>query len=88
MVLGRNEPIKADLVFLDPPYRFLDERPEDLRQLAEHLVKSHLNDEGIVVFRHDTADSLELPLLRRYDHRPYGAMTIELLEPVPRDARA
>src|SRR4051812_35820357 len=28
---------KVDLIFLDPPYRFLGERPEELQKLAKHM---------------------------------------------------
>ncbi len=70
-----------DLVFLDPPYRFLNERAENLRQLARRLVSDHLTPGGTVVFRHDAQDTLELPGLTRYDVRQYGSMTLELLRP-------
>jgi 16S rRNA (guanine966-N2)-methyltransferase len=68
----------ADLVFLDPPYRFLAERTDDLKALARRIV-AHLNQDGTVVFRHDASDNLELPELVRYDQRTYGSMMIELL---------
>ena len=72
--------VRADLVFLDPPYRFLRERPGELRELASSLASSHLAVEnGIVIFRHDARDRLELPPLVRYDERTYGGMTIEFL---------
>src|SRR4051794_16354686 len=32
----------VDLVFLDPPYRFLRERPEDVRRLASAIAARHL----------------------------------------------
>src|SRR5215218_4314277 len=32
----------ADLIFLDPPYRFLRERPDDLRRLVMLFVEAHL----------------------------------------------
>jgi 16S rRNA (guanine966-N2)-methyltransferase len=70
---------KASLVFLDPPYRYLDERVDDLRKLSESLASRHLSPGAIVVFRHDSNDSLELPCLIRFDQREYGGMTIELL---------
>ena len=70
---------KAALVFLDPPYRFLVERPEPLKQLAERLVEAHLAPEGVVVFRHDAADALALEPLRTFDQREYGGMAIELM---------
>src|SRR4051812_11785069 len=54
---------KATLVFLDPPYRFLNERADDLRSLAATLAGRHLTPEGTVVFRHDARDSLDLPAL-------------------------
>jgi 16S rRNA (guanine(966)-N(2))-methyltransferase RsmD len=75
-----NPQEKVDLVFLDPPYRFLRERPEDLRRVASRL-RNHLNPGGLVVFRHDANDQLDLAPLVCSDHRDYGGMTIELLTP-------
>jgi 16S rRNA (guanine966-N2)-methyltransferase len=68
---------KTDLIFLDPPYRFLRDRPTDLQQLAARLSQS-LNPDGTLVFRHDAADQLTLPLTP-YDTRTYGNMTLEFL---------
>ena len=69
----------ADIVFLDPPYRFLRDHSDEILQLALHLTHNHLRDDAIVVFRHALADTLELPKLERYDLREYGEMSIELL---------
>jgi 16S rRNA (guanine966-N2)-methyltransferase len=71
---------EANLIFLDPPYRFLRERPDDLRQLADNLARQ-LAPQGLVVFRHDANDELLLPALPVTDRREYGSMTIELLQP-------
>jgi 16S rRNA (guanine966-N2)-methyltransferase len=68
----------ADLIFLDPPYRFLTEQAHELQTLADTLA-AILSPEGIVLFRHDTSDSLSLPPLLPYDRREYGSMTIEFL---------
>jgi 16S rRNA (guanine966-N2)-methyltransferase len=70
---------RADLVFLDPPYRYLKERPEDLQQAAKNIAVVHLNSNGIVVFRHDSADAIDLAPLSRVDQRNYSGMTIEFL---------
>jgi 16S rRNA (guanine966-N2)-methyltransferase len=70
---------QATLVFLDPPYRFLRERPEDLRQLSHQLAAHHLAPGATVVFRHDAADHLELPPLQCRDRREYGGMSVEFL---------
>jgi 16S rRNA G966 N2-methylase RsmD len=70
---------KVHVVFLDPPYRFLTERPDAVRRLAGQIASNHLVAEGVVVFRHDAQDALELPPLYRYDARTYGGMTVELL---------
>jgi 16S rRNA (guanine966-N2)-methyltransferase len=77
----------ADLVFLDPPYRFLSERSRDLETLAQSLATHHLSPLGIVAFRHDSRDRLELLPLVRYDERSYGGMTIEFLRRPQTDAR-
>ncbi len=78
---------RANLLFLDPPYRFLTERPDDLRRLMGALAKSHLAPGAVIIFRHDDNDELYLaggqdlsaPLLRRYDSRTYGGMRVEFL---------
>jgi len=71
---------KADLIFLDPPYRFLTERAKDLLALAARF-QDHLASDGIVIFRHDAVDSLALPPLQVADVRTYGSMTLEFLRP-------
>jgi 16S rRNA (guanine966-N2)-methyltransferase len=70
----------ADLIFLDPPYRFLKTQPADLLALAARFGQ-HLNPQGIVIFRHDAADTLALPPLQVADLRTYGSMTLEFLRP-------
>lgn len=80
---GTAGEIGADLVFLDPPYRFLTDRPNELLQLALHLTHAHLSPGATVVFRHDAKDKLDLPNLEPYDAREYGEMAIELLRYQP-----
>ncbi len=74
-----NRTAGADLIFLDPPYRFLRERPDDLRRLAMRFAEAHLKPDGTVIFRHDTGDQLELPGLSRADVRTYGGMALDFL---------
>ncbi|HEY0008444.1 MAG TPA: RsmD family RNA methyltransferase [Tepidisphaeraceae bacterium] len=76
-------PSLADLIFVDPPYRFLVEQPQHLRSLATMLIQRHAAAGALFIFRHDTADSLSLPGLDRADVRIYGSMTIELLRAAP-----
>jgi 16S rRNA (guanine966-N2)-methyltransferase len=71
----------ADIVFLDPPYRFLQQHSDEILQLALNLTHAHLRPQAIVVFRHDAKDKLELPNLKQVDARNYGEMAIELLQP-------
>jgi 16S rRNA (guanine966-N2)-methyltransferase len=77
---------RADVIFLDPPYRFLRERPDDLRRLAGRMAERHLAAGGVVVFRHDAADVLALPGLVAGDVRTYGGMTLEFLNAQAADA--
>jgi 16S rRNA (guanine966-N2)-methyltransferase len=70
---------RGDLIFLDPPYRFLRERSADLQSLAAAMAQRHLSPQGTIVFRHDAADQLELPALAVEDVRTYGGMTLEFL---------
>lgn len=69
---------KASVIFLDPPYRFLNAKAEALQGLAGRLA-GHLDGEGILVFRHDAKDGLALPGLAVADVRTYGGMTVEIL---------
>jgi 16S rRNA (guanine966-N2)-methyltransferase len=69
---------KASVIFLDPPYRYLRDRPDDLRALARRLA-GHLSDEGVIVFRHDAQDRLELEGWVVADARTYGGMMLEFL---------
>jgi 16S rRNA G966 N2-methylase RsmD len=69
----------VDLIFLDPPYRFLRERPEELQSVARTIASGHLATDGLVVFRHNAADTLALEPLKVMDVRSYGSMTLEFL---------
>ena len=71
---------KIDLIFFDPPYRFVREREADLRATAKVIASVFLNPGGTIVFRHDAEDVLRLPPFTAADTRTYGSMTIELLE--------
>jgi 16S rRNA (guanine966-N2)-methyltransferase len=71
----------ADIVFLDPPYRFLKSHPDEVLQLTLNLTHSHLRPTSVVVFRHEGGDKLPLPNLEPIDVREYGDMMIELLRP-------
>lgn len=73
---------RIDLVFLDPPYRFLTDRPQDLNHLALRMAQRHLNKTGLVIFRHEAGMSLPLQGLVKVDQRDYGSMSIEFLGPV------
>ena len=73
---------KATLLFFDPPYKFLIEKPGELRLLCARLIAAHLSRDATVVFRHDSKDTLGFDDLVRYDIREYGSMTVELLKPV------
>ncbi len=70
---------KAGLIFLDPPYRMLRENADALQSLARKLRERHVSADGIVIFRHDSNDALDLTALRRVDLREYGEMLVELL---------
>jgi 16S rRNA (guanine966-N2)-methyltransferase len=74
---------RAAIVFLDPPYRFLDEKPDQIRQFAASLARHHMSPDSTLVFRHDGKDQLELADFTGYDQRSYGSMRIELLRPRP-----
>jgi 16S rRNA (guanine966-N2)-methyltransferase len=72
-------PAPADLIFLDPPYRFLREMPGELQRVAGTIASGHLAADGLVIFRHDAADALALDPLTVVDLRSYGSMTLEFL---------
>ena len=78
-VSAPSEPAK--LIFLDPPYRFLTERPEQLQTLAKQLTE-HIASVGLVVYRHEAGAILHLPPFAATDTRYYGGMAIDFLRPV------
>jgi 16S rRNA (guanine(966)-N(2))-methyltransferase RsmD len=80
---AKNEAGEADLIFLDPPYRFLNDRIAELKTLASEIARRHLAAAGQIVFRHDKRDSLELPDLMLIDVRDYGSMRVEFLRKAP-----
>jgi 16S rRNA (guanine966-N2)-methyltransferase len=72
----------ASVIFLDPPYRYLREKVDALRGLAVALA-GHLSSGGVIVFRHDARDQLELPGVFLADARTYGGMALEFLRRGP-----
>lgn len=81
-IFKRVPALKAQpsLIFLDPPYRYLVEKPLPLQQLSLVLAKMATSD-ATLIFRHDTKDQLSLPGWEQTDVRIYGSMTIQLLHP-------
>ncbi len=69
---------RADVIFLDPPYRYLNEQPRPLLDLAGKLANSAC-DQSVLCFRHDEADSLALPPWTLFRELKYGGMVIELM---------
>jgi 16S rRNA (guanine966-N2)-methyltransferase len=70
---------KADLIFFDPPYRFVPERPGDLQTFARHCADWLSMPTTELIFRHDAADTLALPPWVQGQGRTYGSMAIERL---------
>jgi 16S rRNA (guanine966-N2)-methyltransferase len=71
----------VNLIFLDPPYRFLLDQPDALKRLAKQIAQHHLAPTGTLIFRHAAENQLELDRqLTRYDQREYGGMTLEFLK--------
>ena len=69
---------RPTLLFLDPPYRYLVERPADL-VAADVGLKRHLADDGLIVFRHDANDAFAFPSFAQVDVRSFGGMIVEML---------
>ena len=67
------------LLFLDPPYRYLLEKPADLLSLCERIAP-RLAIDATVLFRHDLADELALPPFRQMSRRTYGGMAVDFLQ--------
>ena len=72
---------EVSLLFFDPPYPFLRQKPDQLVDLMTRLLHHRLAPDATILFRHDTADSLTLPGLVQTDLRTYGGMAIEILRP-------
>ncbi|HEX4125902.1 MAG TPA: 16S rRNA (guanine(966)-N(2))-methyltransferase RsmD [Tepidisphaeraceae bacterium] len=72
----------ADIIFLDPPYRYVRENTAGLQSLAHCLATDHLQPTGLLIFRHERRDALGLPGLQPFDQRIYGSMAIDLFQPI------
>lgn len=68
---------RPGLIFFDPPYPFLRERPDELLGLLMRF-SGHVADGGLIVFRHDEGDAFDvgLPVL---DERVWGSMRVRFL---------
>lgn len=73
-----DPPASVGLLFFDPPYKYLREKPAELQMLIAGLLPK-LAADGTIIFRHDTADELAFEGLKQADRRVYGSMTIDLL---------
>ena len=71
----------ADLIFLDPPYRFLVERPGEMQRRWQRCWKSTLISRRTVESSFVTTWLIIwiCPTLKQYDLCAYGGMAIELL---------
>jgi 16S rRNA (guanine966-N2)-methyltransferase len=76
-------PQRPGRAFLDPPYRFLADRPGELAALAGSLGE-HVAADGLIVFRHDADHALPLPGWQSAEVRDYGSMRLELLARSPK----
>ena len=75
-----------DLVFLDPPYRYLKDSDRLAALLAELGDPGYLNRGALVIVQHDrrAAPPPQVGLLRRTDIRNYGNTAITFLAVEPR----
>ena len=70
----------ADLIFFDPPYRFVRERTAEIDGLLSRLA-GRLNPDGVTVFRHDAADADLTFAAPEVGRRAWGSMTVRFLGP-------
>jgi 16S rRNA (guanine(966)-N(2))-methyltransferase RsmD len=81
--VDRMEP--ASIAFVDPPYRFYDERRDEMRRLVETLLARVVTDpEGRVVTEHRARQGLgEVAGGRIADERRYGDTVVTMYAPCP-----
>ena len=71
---------RPTVIFLDPPYRFITQRNDDLRTLIASMIDHHLVPGGYIVLRHDAHDQLALPAnAAEFDRREYGGMVLRFI---------
>ena len=68
----------ADLIFFDPPYRYVRERTAEVDGLLTRLA-GRLNAGGEIVFRHDKADDGVAFGPPEISRRAWGSMTVRFL---------
>ncbi len=70
---------RPTVIFLDPPYRFVVEKSEQIRELVREMLEHHLAPGGYIVLRHDASDSLAFSGVKEIDKREYGSMVLRFL---------
>lgn len=71
--------LKCNIIFLDPPYRFVVEKSELIRTLLTQMFEHHLKPGGYVVFRHESRGNLMFADAEEFDLREYGGMKLRFL---------
>lgn len=75
----RTLPVPADVVFFDPPYRMVNADADRLRRLLTAILRQ-TTPGGMILFRHDAADTPDLTDLPEAGRWEYGSMTVTYLE--------
>lgn len=72
---------RAEVIFFDPPYPYLRDRPDELRRLLRRFAGA-LEGDGRIVFRHEKGMEFETGLPVR-DEREWGSMRVRFLSSSP-----
>ena len=83
----RRQDARPTVIFLDPPYRFITQRGDELRTLVMRMAEQHLAPGGYIILRHDAHDQFALPAgTEEFDRREYGGMVLRFLRRSPQDS--
>jgi 16S rRNA (guanine966-N2)-methyltransferase len=81
LVFLKSNAEKYDLVFVDPPYEYSNEK---LKSILELIAKCVSSESAVVVERSSRSEEIEITGLEKYAEKEYGDTTVRFFRPISR----
>lgn len=81
LVFLKSNAERYDLVFVDPPYEYSNEK---LKSVLELIAKCVSSESAVVVERSSRTEEIEIAGLEKYAEKEYGDTTVRFFKPISR----